>query len=572
MRYFCLTCDYDGTIAHNGRCAPSTVEALKRVSASGRKLVLATGRALPELQQVFPELSIFNRVVAENGALLFRPSNGDEKVLAEAPPRGFVEELRKRGVSPLYVGRSIVATWHPFESVILEIIREQGLELQVIFNKDAVMVLPSGVNKASGLRAALDELGLSPHNTVGVGDAENDHIFLGMCECSVAVANALPSLKERADYVTAASHGQGVEELIEKLLSEDLASLEPRLKRHQVFLGRTEQGEEFRLEPYGSRLLIAGPSGGGKSTTVAAIVERLVENDYQVCLFDPEGDYDEFEQFVTLGGPQRVPSTSEVLEVLNTKHHSLSVNLLGVPLADRPSLFLSLLSRIQELRAKTGRPHWIVIDEAHHLLPSALDSASLAIPRDLSTFALVTVHPDRVARAVLSSINGIIAIGSDPAAVIAQFVAGSGKELARTELPPASREAGEVIAWLFSDGSRPVKVSVEPGKAELQRHRRKYATGELGEDKSFYFRGAEGKLNLRAQNMKMFSQMAEGVDEETWAHHLRKSDYSRWLREAVKDQEIADEVAGIERNRTLAPSESRNQILDVIRRHYTAPA
>jgi hypothetical protein len=305
---------------------------------------------------------------------------------------------------------------------------------------------------------------------------------------------------------------------------------------------------------------------------VAAIVERLVGNDYQVCLFDPEGDYDEFEQFVTLGGPQRVPSTSEVLEVLNTKHHSLSVNLLGVPLADRPSLFMSLLSRIQELRAKTGRPHWIVIDEAHHLLPSTLDSASLAIPRDLSTFALVTVHPDRVARAILSSINGIIAIGSDPAAVMAQFVAGSGKELARTELPPASREAGEVLAWLFSDGSRPVKVRVEPAKAELQRHRRKYATGELGEDKSFYFRGAEGKLNLRAQNMKMFAQMAEGVDEETWAHHLRKSDYSRWLREAVKDQEIADEVAGIERNRKLPPSESRNQILDVIRRHYTAPA
>jgi HAD superfamily hydrolase (TIGR01484 family) len=572
MRYFCLTCDYDGTIAHNGRCAPSTVEALKRVSASGRKLVLATGRNLPELQQVFPELCIFNRVVAENGAILHRPSTGDVKVLSEAPPRAFVDELRQRGVSPLYVGRSIVATWHPFETVILEVIREQGLELQVIFNKDAVMVLPSGVNKATGLCAALDELGISQHNTVGVGDAENDHVFLGLCECSVAVANALPSLKTRADYVTSASHGAGVEELIEKLVSEDLGSLAPRLKRHQIFLGRTERGEEFRLEPYGSRLLIAGPSGGGKSTTVAALVERLVESKYQVCLFDPEGDYDEFEKFVTLGGPQRVPGVSEVLEVLNTKDHSLSLNLLGVPLADRPTLFMSLLSRIQELRAKTGRPHWIVIDEAHHLLPSTLDSASLTIPKELSSFALVTVHPDRVVRPMLSSINGIIAIGPDPATVIAQYRAGAGQDLPQTEIPHPPHEAGEVIAWLFSDSMGPVKVKVDPAKAELLRHRRKYAAGELGTDKSFYFRGPEGKLNLRAQNMKVFAQMAEGVDEETWAHHLRKADYSRWLRESVKDKEIAEEVEGIERNRELAPSESRNQIIDVIRRHYTAPA
>jgi HAD superfamily hydrolase (TIGR01484 family) len=572
MRYFCLTCDYDGTIAHDGRCAPSTVEALKRVSASGRKLVLATGRNLPELQQVFPEVSIFNRVVAENGAVLFRPSDGDVKVLSEAPPRAFVEELRKRGVSPLYAGRSIVATWHPFETVILEVIREQGLELQVIFNKDAVMVLPSGVNKASGLRVALDELGISQHNAVGVGDAENDHVFLSLCECSVAVANALPALKERADYVTSVSHGAGVEELIEKLVSEDLASLAPRLKRRQIFLGRTERGAEFRVEPYGSRLMIAGPSGGGKSTTVAALVERLVENQYQVCLFDPEGDYDEFEKFVTLGGPQRVPAASEVLEVLNTQHHSLSVNLLGVPVADRPTLFMSLLSRIQELRAKTGRPHWMVIDEAHHLLPATLDTASLTIPKELSTFALVTVHPDRVARSMLSSINGIIAIGPEPAAVIAQYRAAAGKNMPQIELPAPPRETGEVIAWLFSDSMRPVKLKVEPAKAELLRHRRKYAAGELGADKSFYFRGPEGKLNLRAQNMKMFAQMAEGVDEETWAHHLRNADYSRWLRESVKDKEIADEVAGIERNRALAPSESRNQIIEVIRRHYTAPA
>ena len=572
MRYFCLTCDYDGTIARDGRCAPSTVEALRRVRASGRKLILATGRQLAELQEVFPEYAIFDRIVAENGAVLYRPASRDSKILANPPAPEFVDELRRRGVHPLSVGQCIVATWHPFESTALEVIRDMGLELQVIFNKDAVMVLPSGVNKASGLQVALNELRLSPHNTVGVGDAENDHVFLGMCECGAAVANALPALKERADLVTDGSHGAGVEELIEKLLSEDLASLAPRLQRHQIVLGHTEGGDEFRLEPYGPRLAIAGPSGGGKSTTVAAIVERLVEKKYQVCLFDPEGDYDEFERFVTLGDPQRVPGVSEVLEVLNTVEHSLSINLLGVPLADRPSMFMSLLSRVQELRATTGRPHWIIIDEAHQMLPATLDSATLTIPKELSTFALVTVHPDQVARAILSSTNGLIAIGSNPASVIAQFNAGAGQDLRPSSLPEPPREAGEVIVWWFCETPLPVKVKVEPAKAELRRHRRKYEAGELGEGKSFYFRGAEGKLNLRAQNMKMFAQLAEGVDEDTWVHHLRNADYSQWLRDAVKDAAIAEEVARIEKNAQLRPSESRAQILDAIRKHYTAPA
>jgi HAD superfamily hydrolase (TIGR01484 family) len=572
MRYFCLVCDYDGTIAHDGRCEPSTLDALKRVRASGRKLILATGRQLPELLDVFSEHSIFDRIVAENGAILYRPESKDCKALADPPASEFVDELRRRGVNPLSVGQSIVATWHPHESTVLEVIRDLGLELQVIFNKDAVMVLPSGINKATGLKVALKELLLSPHNAVGVGDAENDHVFLGMCECSVAVANALPALKERADLVTAGSHGAGVEELIEKLLSDDLASLAPRLKRRTILLGRTEQGGDFLLDPYESRLAIAGPSGSGKSTTVAAIVERLVEKKYQVCLFDPEGDYDEFERFVTLGGPQQVPGVSEALEVLNAMEYSLSLNLLGVPLADRPSMFMSFLARIQELRAKTGRPHWVIIDEAHHLLPATLDSASLTLPKELTSFALVTVHPDQVARAILSSANGLIAVGPNPASVIAQFSAGAGKDLRPQSLPDPPREAGEVIAWWFCESPQPLKVKVEPAKTELRRHRRKYATGELGEDKSFYFRGADGKLNLRAQNLKTFAQIAEGLDEDTWAHHLRQADYSQWLRNSVKDAEVAEEVAKIEKNGQLGPSESRTQILDAIRKHYTAPA
>ena len=130
--------------------------------------------------------------------------------------------LQARGVGPISVGRVVVATWEPHQEAVQEVIREMGRDLQIVLNKRAVMVLPSGVNKASGLRAALADLGLSPQDVVGVGDAENDFPFLALCGYSVAVSNALDTLKEHVDLVTEGDHGRGVVELIERLVSSDL--------------------------------------------------------------------------------------------------------------------------------------------------------------------------------------------------------------------------------------------------------------------------------------------------------------------------------------------------------------
>jgi hydroxymethylpyrimidine pyrophosphatase-like HAD family hydrolase len=222
MRYLALACDYDGTLAHDGRVNEATLVALERVRASGRTLILVTGRELEDLLSVFPAVPLFKRVVAENGALVYNPDTREERVLCDKIPDKFVQALQRRGVHPLGVGRVIVATRDAYQHAVLETIHQLGLELQVIFNKGAVMVLPTGINKAAGLAAALKELDLSPHNVVGVGDAENDHSFLALCECAVAVANALPMLKESADFVTDRDHGEGVIELIDALLAEDL--------------------------------------------------------------------------------------------------------------------------------------------------------------------------------------------------------------------------------------------------------------------------------------------------------------------------------------------------------------
>ena len=227
MRYLVLATDYDGTLASHGTVAATTLAVLDRVVASGRKLVLVTGRHLPDLKNVFPQLDRFDRVVAENGALLYRPVSGEEKLLCEPPPQAFLDLLRRREI-PFSAGRGVVATWEPHQDSVLRAIKDLGLELHVILNKGAVMVLPSGVTKATGLEVALNELGVSPENTVGIGDAENDDVLLTFCGFGVAVANALPMLQDRADFVTRNRSGAGVVELCEYLLKDDLAGLRSR--------------------------------------------------------------------------------------------------------------------------------------------------------------------------------------------------------------------------------------------------------------------------------------------------------------------------------------------------------
>ncbi len=224
MRYLALAADYDGTIAHHGSVDDATIAALERLKASGRRLIMVTGRELEDLRTVFPRFDLFVRIVAENGALVLDTATNVTRLLTEPAPERFIAELRRRGV-PMSLGRTIVATVEPHHIAVLETIRDLGLEWHVIFNKGAVMVLPAGVTKATGLAPVLKELEIPPENVVGVGDAENDHALLALCGCGVAVANALPSLKERADIVTTGRASVGVQELIARILKDDLKGI-----------------------------------------------------------------------------------------------------------------------------------------------------------------------------------------------------------------------------------------------------------------------------------------------------------------------------------------------------------
>ena len=561
MHYIALATDYDGTIAHDGVVDEPTLTALERLRASGRRLILVTGRELDDLTRTMPRLDVFDRVVAENGAVVYCPETQAVRMLAPAPLPVFVDALRAAGVSPLSVGRAIVATWEPNETKVLAAIRDLGLELQITFNKGAVMVLPAGVNKESGLRAALDELDISPLNTVAAGDAENDFAFFDLCGMPVAVANALPMLKERAVWVTEGVRGAGVTELIDRLIATDLAGFDTGNARQTVALAH---GLDF--VPQRTSLLLAGASGGGKTTLTTGVLERVAAAGFQVLVIDPEGDYEDLDLAITIGSPDDAPEVDRVVELLRKSGTGVSVNLLGIEAQDRPAFLTALLPEVMALRARTGRPHFIVVDEAHHMLPVSYDPGSAILPADLQGVMFITVRPESLSPRLVGCIGRMLAVGDEAGAAITAFASTAGLS---APSPPASVERGQMLT-LARDGILS-HVDVIPGTTLRRRHLRKYAEGKLGDDRAFFFRGPDGLLNLRANNLTLFIQLADGVDERTWDYHRRRGDYSRWIELAIKDRELCAEVAAIESG-DLVCEPARAAIRTAIEQRYTLPA
>jgi hypothetical protein len=562
MRYLALAAGYDETLATSGRLRASTEAALRELKKSGRRLLLLTGRTLEELGAVYSGLDLFDCIVLENGGVLYRPSVRQSIALCPPTALKLVPWLEERGVTPLVRGQTLVATRRPHETVVLEALRELGLELQIIFNGNAVMALPSGVNKGSGLRAALRATGLSVHEVVGIGNGANDHSFLEICECAVAVDNAIASIKERADFCTRGSSGHGAAELIEELVATDLSSRAPGGGGDVVVLACREDGP-VTFAPYGQNILICGPSSAGKSTFATGLIERLIERSYQLCIIDPEGDYGTLEEIATIGHRLRAPAVEEVLERLGDAEANVVVNLIGLQLEERPDFFSQLFPRLQALRARTGRPHWIVIDEVHHLLPARWGLASSTLPQRLGEVILITHQPREVAPSILAMVDIVVAVGARPDATLAEFAAAL--RVAPPHVLPRQGNA-DVSIWRRTAGLAPCSANVVPARSERLRHLRKYAEGNLG-PKSFFFRGPGAKLNLRAVNLVAFCDLAAGVDDETWLFHLRRGDYAAWLRKAIKDDDLAREVGAIA-EASLPPDDSRRLVRDAIDRRY----
>lgn len=567
MRYRVLATDYDGTIAHHGAVPDEVVESLKTLKASGRVLLLVTGRELDELKALFPDHVLFDLIVAENGALLYNPSTLEETKLGDPPPRAFIKELIKRKVQPLSAGRVIVATWEPHQATVLEVIKQFGIERQIIFNKGAVMILPPGINKSKGLEAALDALGYSFHNVVAVGDAENDTALLQAAECAVSVANALPVLQKISDWTTPADHGAGVMQLADRIREDDLQTLDLQLQRHHLPLGDRFDNTPFKLSPYDSSIILAGSSGGGKTTLTAAFMEILLQRGYQFCMVDPEGDYLELQGAVAIGDANQPPAIEAIMKLLEQPRQSVIACTLALSMAEKPTFLQQLLVAIQELQQRKSRPHWLLLDEAHHLAPEVADPNTFATLTALRNFMAITTKPELLHKPLLERATTIIAVGDDPAIIIRSFA-----DIIGDDIPPMDDvvlQKGEAMVWHRPSKEAPFLVRTLVPRQVLQRHKRKYAIGDMGPD-SFIFTGPEGKLRLKANNLQSFTELSQGVDDDTWMYHLKRNDYSSWVRDSVNDEMLAEQIKKIETSKQ-DPVLSRAGIAKLIQLHYTGP-
>ena len=459
MRYTAVALDFDGTIAHDSAVPPHVIDGLRRLKDTGRKVILVTGRELPELLAIFKPIEIFDRVVAENGALLYRPATDERIPLGEAPPERLLELLRERGV-PISVGACIVATVEPHETVVLQTIRELGLELPVIFNKGAVMILPPGINKASGLKHALAELGLSARNLVAGGDAENDHALLDTSEYSVAVANAIPTLKNAADRVTKEKRGDGILEVIADLIEHDLANAPPRRERHALLLGRDANGVGVCLPPAGVSMLVTGGHGSGKSSFTRRILERLTTAGYQFCVLDGRGEYLDFQPAVVFGTQDNPPDAFEILTALEKPDLQAVVCLAAVPAARRAAFFEKLNVELRALREKTGRPHWLVIDEAQELVPrtEAVPLIDEGPPAENAIY--VTSDPSAIDARILDTVQVIAVRGAAARQCLEELAA-----LLPADPPPAPLRApgeSEALVWRRNTGAAPQLITLPP--------------------------------------------------------------------------------------------------------------
>lgn len=401
MRYVALAAGFDGTLARDGRCDERCIEALRALSATGRKLILVTGRELRELLEIFPEVRIFDYVVAENGAVMHRPATRESEILAQAPPEILLQELRRRHVTPLTVGSSIVRTVQANEAEVSAALSKLQLDFQLVTNPGALMMLPAGVNKASGVWAALRELGVSRHNLVAIGDGENDLALFEFAEHAVAVQNADALVKRVANRTTEGAYCDGFLELARDLIATDLADVVPR---HKVVIGARENGSAIELRPCHDSLLVHGPDGSGKAALCNRLLDQFLASSYQCCIIDAEvGGLQVPAEVEVFGDAHEVPRLTDILTALDQPTASVAINLAALAVETRPVFTDALLVQLQALHDRLGRPHVVMICKAQSFLADGVTASSARLSEVTMIYA--TAQPERLPARILDGVT-----------------------------------------------------------------------------------------------------------------------------------------------------------------------
>ncbi len=565
-----IAVDFDGTLTDGGgRPADEVLSALAGFRATGRRTVLVTGRIWRELIEVFPDVAgHFDLIVAENGAVLFH--HGGPRPISEPVDPLLDQGLAEEGV-PFRRGQVLLATSTEHGGTVAAVQQRLGLECQLVRNRNELMVLPSGVNKGWGLTHALAEAGISPHNTLTVGDAENDYSLLAAGEVGVAVANAVSHVRERADLVTVQPNGQGILELLSGDVVSGARVLHP--PRWHVELGADDAGHPVRIPSYGLDVLIAGPSGSGKSYLAGLIAEQLIRLEYTLLVADPEGDHLRLDD---LPGVVRVDarepfSPERLVALMSHRAGGVVLDFTGIDSATREEHFAHLPPVIEAFRAATGVPHWVLIDEAHQPLGWTGPSSPFYTPGH--SFCVVTYTPDLLCDEVLATVDiGLLLPGTTVSAYVRELAGWPGDALdqALTALPP-----GHVVVVRrpgLDDGKPRLQVArLGPRETRHVRHRHKYLAALLPPERRFRFRAAGGaETGTVAANLAEFHRGLARCTRDVIRHHARHHDFSQWFEDVFSDTVLAAATRELEQavDRTDGVEATRAALLLAIETRY----
>ena len=516
--FHAVAIDYDGTLTERPRPSDDALAAVRLVRESGRKCLLVTGRILSELRADFPEVDAhFDAIVAENGAVL-SSGRGVPRPLAPPVSPELEAALRARLV-PLRRGNVLLATESGYGAVVGEEIGRLGLEVQVTRNRGALMVLPAGVTKGSGLLGALGVLGLSRHSTVAIGDAENDHSLLDACEIGVAVANAIEPLRAHADIVLTEPSGRGVAAFLRRLLSEGISDVEPR--RWQVVLGSYDDGTPASVPASHVNIGIYGRSGSGKSYLAGLLAEQLIAMAYTICVLDLEGDQlglATLHGAVAAGGAEPLPPPEQIVRLLR---HGLASVVIDLSLScgdTKRSYSAALLEQLYDSRHQSGIPHWIVIDEAHVAMPAGFEGRWYHDATQTG-LCLVTYMPEQLCRATRAQAEVVVRLDAD--------------------VGPTLRRDGWAAARRFRPAER---------ATHHVRHWHKYTEGLLPGDRRFFFRDSRALTGRSAASVPEFLAEVRRARPEALRHHAAHRDFSRWLGDLLRETQLSLAVAQIEKS------------------------
>jgi len=573
MKFSALALDYDGTIATNGIFEPAVRSAVADVRRRGIAVALVTGRRLADLRQSAGDLTCFDVIVAENGAVLEFPASGRHVVLAHPPKAAVIQELRRRNID-VVAGECVLESDAGSGEAILDVIRSMEQPLVLIFNRGRLMVLPAGITKSTGLRRALFAMRISIHNTVGVGDAENDHDLLDSCEVGAAVQWGSPALREVADEVVQGTGPYGVAEYIRRL-SEQPRLTTAQMGRRRLLLGYEHGGDAVNLAVRGRTVLIAGEPGTGKSWLAGAICEQLIVQGYCLCIIDPEGDYRELEAMpgvITLGGNDPPPQARELVRALRHPDVSVIVDLSTIAHHEKREYVTSLLSLLVTFRRRSGLPHKIVLDEAHYFL-AGKDSCR-CIDTNLAGYILVTYRISGLEPSIRTAADMVVMVTRETDPIEVEILRG----LCHPLLPPspanvfadlAINEAALLPGAEEANG-RIRRFHVGPRLTTHVRHQTKYLDMPVSEAQAFVF-APQGRPGLHARTLKTFTGLIVSLPTDRIEGYLRRHDFSRWIEGVFRDGPLATRVRHLEdRVRDGEGHEIAESIAQAIRARYEA--